>query len=68
MQNDEDEVGMSEGSEESRGAVQDSTEESYKPRPKFDAQRVKVAAGARRWRQKLHRQPEKRSRTDPRML
>jgi hypothetical protein len=37
MQDDEDEMGESDGSEESRGAVQDSTEESYKPRLKFDA-------------------------------
>jgi hypothetical protein len=37
MQNDENEVGKSEGSEESEGAVQDSTEESYEPRPKFVA-------------------------------
>jgi hypothetical protein len=37
MQNGENEMGKNEGSEESRGAVQDSTEESYEPRQKFDA-------------------------------
>jgi hypothetical protein len=37
MHNDKDEVSENEGSGEARGAVQDSAEESYEPRPKFDA-------------------------------
>jgi hypothetical protein len=37
VHNDEDETGENEGGREPRGAVQDSTEESYEPRPNSDA-------------------------------
>jgi hypothetical protein len=48
MQNNENEVGKNEGSKESRGAVQDSTEESYEPARSLTPQRVRAAAGVRR--------------------